>query len=117
MAKQAKGGKKQRKFERSKRAPSGKAYKNGTRWLSNKDKAIARDLRIKDTHAERLANRAKARKPVRGTARIACRANWQHFIRDSKTGKFSLSSWLNRNIGTIVVYAKSAEHAAERFAA
>lgn len=85
MAGQTKGGKKGRKYDRSKRSLSGKTYKLASRWSSNKDRRIAKDKTIKARAAERLTQRLAARKPIRGAARALRRAGMQNTTYQSTT--------------------------------
>ena len=61
------------KLNRSRKRPSNMAYKSANRHLSNKEKNIARDKRIKAMKRWKKDQRSQDGKPERGAARAARR--------------------------------------------
>lgn len=56
----------------------------------------------------------KQMKVPRGTARANRRATWSHWKYNTQAKSWTQSRYEERNAGTLVVYADSAKHAAQR---
>ena len=56
----------------------------------------------------------KKMKVPRGTARANRRATWTHWKYNTQAKSWAQSRYEERSAGTLVVYAESAKHAAQR---